>query len=55
MIITGALILLLAALIFFYLRQPQFGKMPSGERLARIERSPITRTGGFITWWKSQP
>jgi len=47
MIITGALILLLAAAIFFYLRQPEFGKMPSGERLARIERSPHYKNGRF--------
>ena len=47
MIITGALILLLAAAIFTYLRQPQFGKMPSGERLARIERSPHYKNGRF--------
>ena len=44
-IITGALILLLAAVIFIYLRQPEFGKMPSGERLARIERSPHYKHG----------
>src|SRR2546426_3045496 len=47
MIITGALILLLATLIFSYLRQPAFGKMPSGERLARIERSPHYKKGRF--------
>ena len=47
MIITGALILLLVAAIFTYLRQPQFGKMPSGERLARIERSPHYKNGRF--------
>jgi hypothetical protein len=47
MIITGALILLLAAVIFFYMRQPQFGKTPSGERLARIERSPHYKNGRF--------
>src|SRR5882724_11881418 len=45
--ITGALILLLAAVIFFYVRQPQFGKAPSGERLARIERSPHYKNGRF--------
>ena len=47
MIITGALILLLAAVIFFYMRQPQFGKTPSGESLARIERSPHYKNGRF--------
>src|SRR6185312_8978506 len=47
MILTGALILLLAAVIFFYMRQPQFGKTPSGERLARIERSPHYKNGRF--------
>lgn len=29
------------------MRQPQFGKSPSGERLARIERSPHYRDGRF--------
>ena len=47
MIITGALILLLAAVIFIYRRQPQFRKVPSGERLARIERSPHYKNGRF--------
>src|SRR5437879_6241481 len=47
MIITGALVVLLAAVIFSYLRQPQFGRVPSGERLARIERSPHYKNGRF--------
>src|SRR6185503_6485064 len=41
------LILLLAAVIFFYMRQPQFGKTPAGERLARLERSPHYKNGRF--------
>ena len=67
MIITGALILLVAAVIFFYMRQPQFGRTPSGERLARIERSQPYRVAtpmigevvylnnpsqSFKDWWK---
>ena len=29
------------------MQQPQFGKLPSGERLARIEKSPNYRNGAF--------
>lgn len=48
--ITGILFLLILLLIvatYFYMRQPQFGKTPSGERLARIERSPHYKEGRF--------
>src|SRR5688572_25492598 len=41
------LILLLVAATYFYMRQPQFGKAPSGERLARVERSPHYKEGRF--------
>lgn len=46
-IILLALILVLVAVTFFYMRQPQFGQAPSGERLARIERSPHYKNGRF--------
>src|SRR5260221_12020163 len=36
---------ILATMIF--LQQPQFGKSPSGERLARIQQSPHYRNGKF--------
>ncbi len=41
------LILLLAIITFFYMKQPQFGALPSGERLARIEKSPHYKNGEF--------
>lgn len=46
-IIILSLILILAVVVFFYMRQPQFGKTPSGERLARIEKSPHYKNGSF--------
>ena len=46
-IVFLSLILLLALGIFFYIRQPQFGKLPSGERLSRIEKSPHYKNGSF--------
>ena len=33
--------------IFAFLRQPSFGKLPSGERLERIRRSPNYQGGQF--------
>lgn len=47
MIVVLSLILLLAVAIFFYMRQSQFGEAPSGERLARIEKSPHYKNGRF--------
>ena len=47
MIVVLSLILLSAIGIFFYMRQPQFGKAPSGERLSRIEKSPHYKNGSF--------
>lgn len=41
------LILLLTVVTFFYLKQPQFGAIPTGERLARIEKSPHYKNGQF--------
>src|SRR5690606_10210221 len=32
---------------WWFTRQPQFGKLPGGERLARIERSPNYHNGAF--------
>ena len=41
-------ILLLGAVgVFAYLQHPVFGELPSGERLARIARSPNRAEGGF--------
>ena len=33
--------------VWSFLRQPSFGALPTGERLARIERSPNYRDGAF--------
>lgn len=40
-------ILLLALLIMILLSQPQFGKLPTGERLQTILRSPNYKDGSF--------
>ncbi|WP_138483402.1 MBL fold metallo-hydrolase [Dyadobacter bucti] len=37
----------LAVAIYVFLQQPQFGKLPSGERLERIKKSPNYRDGQF--------
>ena len=39
LIIITTFILLLTAVVFIYMQQPQFGKSPSGERLKRIMQS----------------
>ncbi len=41
------LLLLLAVITYFFMQRPEFGKMPSGERLERIEKSPNYRDGKF--------
>ncbi len=38
---------LLAAALFVFLRQPQFGAFPEGARLERVERSPHHADGSF--------
>ncbi len=40
MIIAIALLLALIAFTYFFLRQPSFGRPPSGQRLVRIQQSP---------------
>ncbi len=47
MYILLSLVLLVAAATIIVLNQKQFGKMPSGERLERIKRSPNYRDGAF--------
>lgn len=42
-----SLIVLLIIAAYFYMRQPQFGKAPSGKRLALIEKSPHYKKGRF--------
>ena len=45
--ITGVILLLLAAFAAVYMNLPKFGRAPRGERKARIERSPNFRDGQF--------
>jgi len=47
LIVVLSFIFLLAIAIFIYLRQPQFGKAPSGERLSGMEKSPHYKNGRF--------
>ena len=47
MIVLFSIVALLAIIVFFYMRQAKFGKLPSGERLARVERSPHFKNGQF--------
>ena len=47
MLILLAIALLLIAGISIFLNQPSFGKLPQGDRLARIEQSPNYRDGKF--------
>ena len=45
--ITICILLVIAVCVFAFLRQPSFGKLPSGERLERIRQSPNYRDGEF--------
>ena len=47
--IVGVLLLAVSATAFgvMYLRQPKFGALPQGDRLALIEHSPNYRDGEF--------
>lgn len=47
MFVFLSLITLIAIITYFYMRQPKFGKLPSGERLERIEKSPNYKGGKF--------
>jgi len=41
------LILIAVAVVYFYMKQPQFGALPEGVRLDRIKKSPHYRDGKF--------
>ena len=45
--ITICTLLVIAVGVFAFLRQQSFGKLPSGERLERIRKSPNYRNGQF--------
>lgn len=47
MLILLGIVCLLAAAVTLFINQPSFGRLPCGERLARIERSPNYRDGQF--------
>jgi len=47
MIISICVIAALVVAIFIFTNQPQFGKLPTGERLERIKKSPNYRNGEF--------
>jgi L-ascorbate metabolism protein UlaG (beta-lactamase superfamily) len=47
MLILLIIIVLLGAALFIFLRQPVFGKAPSGERLEQIQKSPNYKDGKF--------
>ncbi|HRX11522.1 MAG TPA: MBL fold metallo-hydrolase [Draconibacterium sp.] len=47
MIILFTIVAIVAIAIFVFLRQPKFGKLPAGDRLARIEKSPNYKNGSF--------
>ena len=47
MLIILIVIIVLAGAVYLYMQQPQFGKAPTGERLARIQKSPNYKDGQF--------
>ena len=36
--------------VVLFLQTPSFGRLPRGERLERIKRSPNFRDGSSVTW-----
>ena len=47
MLVVLTIIALLGIITFFYMRQPKFGKSPSGARLEKIKKSPHYKDGQF--------
>jgi L-ascorbate metabolism protein UlaG (beta-lactamase superfamily) len=47
MLISGAIILLIFIAVYFFMRGAQFGSMPKGESLKKIQVSPHYRNGQF--------
>lgn len=47
MIITISILIVLAILLMAFLKQEKFGKLPSGERLLKIEQAPNYKNGSF--------
>ncbi len=46
-IVIVAIVVLIVLAVVVFLEQPQFGRVPSGDRLERIKRSPNFRNGKF--------
>lgn len=55
MLITLLLIAVIGIIIFFYLKHPKFGKLPDGERLEMIEKSPNYTDGEFVNFTPTPP
>src|SRR4051812_41954402 len=47
MVLTIIIVLVIALGVFVFMRQPQFGKRPTGDRLKTIESSPNYKNGQF--------
>lgn len=47
MILALTIVALLLLAVAIFVRQPKFGKTPSGERLARVKKSPYFNSGKF--------
>jgi hypothetical protein len=45
--ISVLLIVVLSMATYVYMKRPQFGALPSGDRLARMEKSPHFKDGRF--------
>ncbi len=47
MVIFLSIVVLIGISVYLFVQQPQFGRMPSGERLAKIQQSPNYYEGSF--------
>ncbi len=47
MLILLSIVLVFALTVFIFVLQPKFGRMPSGDRLERIKKSPHYKEGSF--------
>ena len=47
MIVILAIVIAFGIYLFFFLKQPKFGKLPDGARLEQIKKSPNFRDGNF--------
>ncbi len=47
MYVTASLLALFSIAAFVFLQQSKFGKLPSGDRLERIKKSPNSKDGSF--------